>query len=151
MVFPRAMLDKTVSPTVMTSVGGSFVLGSKLEVAYICLCLGHSKTRPGCGTQLVRIGLGGSARQLVAGLLVYYCFLPFTRLEARPALELIGPWSGVNSRAHTAWQLPPGQSRQAGEVTAKLLQVKKTTPENTVLDRWSPTLVWKIIFSGTST
>lgn len=41
-------------------------------------------------------------------LLFFFFLFLFLLLEVRPAPELIGLWSRLNSRAHTAWQLPPG-------------------------------------------
>lgn len=126
---------------------------------------------------LLDVGISGSAERFALGLasccwtLVYYCFLfvclvflllfffflfwPFTRLEDRPTPKLIGLCSRVNSRAHTAWQLPPGKSRQAGSQAGwqqRLLQnfsKSKATPESLMLfDHPTPTVVQEILPAG---
>lgn len=58
------------------------------------------KTKPFCmGDSAVSSASGSTSCRCA---LVYYCCLLFPRLEARPAPELIGLWSRVNSRALAA-------------------------------------------------
>lgn len=129
------MLDKTVSHTVITAVGGSFVcffyfFKTKFAYAPQSLVIQSNWSWMLDSRSCLRRARWWQGSTSCRWALVYYCFLPFTRLEARPAPELIGLWSRVNSRAHTAWQLPPGQSRQAGRqerLLQKVFQVKEHT------------------------
>lgn len=86
MVFPRAVLDKTVGPTVSSAVRGSFRCFFCLFVFfYPDVGIGGSVLQPALGSMA---GIG----KLLLGtcVLLFFFFLPFTRLEARPAPELIG-------------------------------------------------------------
>ncbi len=105
------MLDKTVSP-------------HSYSCSWRLIWLIFLSPDVGAGGSALQpaLGFSGRARQVVAGHLCIIVFLPFTRLEARPAPELIGLWSRVNSRAPTARQLPSGQSRRAH--CRKVFQVK---------------------------
>lgn len=130
MVFPRAVLDKTLVPQ----------LDLQLE-AHLVEFFFFSPLS-GCGNQWFKLYSSHWARQVVAGLLCIIVFLPFTRLEDRPAPELIGLWSRVNSRAHTAWQLPSRlkAGRQAGRRGyCKTFPSQRPPPESILfLDRRTP-------------
>lgn len=76
MVFPRAVLDKTLVP--------------QLDLQLEAHLVEFFSPLSGCGNQWFKLYSSQWARQVVAGLLCIIVFLPFTRLEDRPAPELIG-------------------------------------------------------------
>lgn len=125
MVFPRAVLDKTVSPAVSSTVGGSF--------GCFFFFYPHSGNRWSSFT--ARIGFYGRDRQVVAGFLCVivlfcvFCFLLLTLLEARPAPELIGLWSRV--KLHGSQSLT-ASFRPRQERLLQGFSKSKTTPERAV-------------------
>lgn len=108
----------------MTAGGGSFgcvfwifhfLISEPSKQIRVFPCAPQSGNKTGTwmqGTRWFRVWARWHGSVSCCWALVYCCFLPFPRLEARPSPELIGLWSRVNSRAHPAWQLPPGHSRQ---------------------------------------
>lgn len=84
--------------------------------------------------------------------LVYYCFfffLPFTRLEARPAPELIGLWSRVKTPELT--EPDSFLQAEAGEVTAKVFQVKDHPRKSCFYTTGHPLWCGRFCPTGTST
>lgn len=92
MVFPRAMLDKTVSPhsyDCSRRFIEIFFFPKPSKQISVFACAPQSRNTIQLDLDLED---GGSAQGSASGCsaLMYYCFLPFTRLEARPAPEPIG-------------------------------------------------------------
>lgn len=149
MVFPRAMLDKTVSPTVMTAGGGSFCLffffysePSKQISLFACAPQSRAIIKLD-----LDVGLGGSAGYYALGslarlckLLLGSCVLLFFALYTPGSPPISGAhWSVKQSKLQSSHSLtassrPQQAGRQAGEVTAKLFQVRDHPRKHTASD-----------------